>query len=103
MYRFRVTVQVLYGHFKEYLEASEKLNEISRARGWTEFTYWVPTVGTGNEFVAEADYADLATFQKEGDAFQTDPEAMEILRASGKHIVQGSARTELLETISEMA
>lgn len=103
MYRFRFTVQVLYGHFKEYLELSEKLNEISRARGWTEFTFWAPTVGTGNEFVAEAEYPDLATFQKEGDAFQSDAEAMEVARSSAQHIVQGSARSELFETISEVA
>jgi hypothetical protein len=102
MYRLRVTVQILYGHAKEYFEVSQRLNEISRSRGWTEFTFWVPTVGIGNEFVAEAEYPDLATFQKEGDAFQSDAEAMEVLRAGGQHIVQGSARSELFETISEV-
>jgi hypothetical protein len=101
MYRFRVTVQVRYGHFKEYYELLMRLNEISRERGWVEFTYWAPTVGIGNELVGEADYPDLAAFQKESDAFQLDSEAMEVLRESGEHIVQGSARTELLETIPE--
>jgi hypothetical protein len=103
MYRFRITVQILYGHAREYFELSQKLNEISRARGWTELTFWVPTVGTGNEFVAEAEYPDLATFQKEGDAFQSDAEAMEVARASGQHLVQGSLRSEIFETISGIA
>jgi hypothetical protein len=103
MYRFRVTVQVRYGHFKEYIEISEKLNEIARDRGWVEFRFWVPTVGTGNELVAEADYPDLATFQKEGDAFQVDAEAMQLLRSAGEHLVEGSVRSELLETLSEFA
>jgi hypothetical protein len=103
MYRFRVTVQVRYGHFKEYFEISQKLNEVARERGWVEFKFWVPTVGTGNELIAEADYLDLATFQKEGDAFQVDAEAMQLLRSGGEHLVEGSARTELFETLSDFA
>jgi hypothetical protein len=103
MFRSRVTVQVRYGHFREYLEVAEKLNEISRARGWAEWTFWVPTVGTGNEFIAEAEYPDLATFQKEGDAFQSDAEAMQVMRSSSEHVVEGSARSELYETAPQLA
>ena len=64
MYRFRLTAQVKYGHFKEYLELANKMNELSRERGWTEFTNWIHVVGTANELIAEADYPDLATFEK---------------------------------------
>jgi hypothetical protein len=101
MYRVRLTAQVKYGHFKEYYELSKKLNELSRQRGWTEYRLWVPTVGIGNEMVAEWDYPDLATFQKEGDAFMTDAEAMELNRSFAEHVVQGSVRSELLETMPE--
>ena len=103
MFRSRVIVQVRYGHFREYLEVAEKLNEISRARGWSEWTFWVPTVGTGNEFVAEAEYPDLASFQKEGDEFQSDAEAMQVFRSSSEHVVEGSARSELYETAPQLA
>jgi hypothetical protein len=103
MFRSRLTVQVRYGHFKEYLEIAEKLNEISRARGWAEWTFWVPTVGTGNEFIAEAEYPDLATFQKEGAEFQSDAEAMQVFRSSSEHVVEGSARSELYETAPQLA
>lgn len=34
MYRTRVTVQILYGHFKEHLETCHRLNELARSRGW---------------------------------------------------------------------
>ena len=49
MYRSRLIAQVKYGHFKDYLELSNKMNELIRARGWTEFSVWVHAVGTANE------------------------------------------------------
>ena len=103
MYRFRITVEVRYGHFAEYLKVAEQLNEIARARGWAEFTYWVPTVGRANECIGEAEYPDLATFQKESDAFSSDAEAMQVFRSNAEHVVQGSGHTELLETAPQLA
>jgi hypothetical protein len=101
MYRLRLIAQVKYGHFKEYFELSKKMNELIRERGWTEFTVWAPVVGVGNEVIAEADYPDLATFEKEGDAFQVDAEAMALNRSFAEHTVQGSARSELLSNIPD--
>ena len=103
MHRLRVHVQVRYGHFKEYLEVCGQLNELARSRGWIESTFWVPTVGTANELIIETDYPDLATFQREGDAFSADPEAMTLLRSTSELIVEGSARTELLEGAPSLA
>jgi hypothetical protein len=34
MYRLRGREQVLYGHFREYLETVQKLRELARERGW---------------------------------------------------------------------
>jgi hypothetical protein len=101
MYRLRLIAEVKYGHFKEYLELSTKMNELIRERGWTEFAVWSPAVGTANEVIAEADYPDLATFEKEGDAFQSDAEAMKLNRSFAEHTVQGSARSELLVTVPD--
>ena len=39
MYRFRTIAQVKYGHFKEYWEISRQLDQLTRERGWTAFTY----------------------------------------------------------------
>lgn len=103
MFRYRITVQVRYGHFKEYLEACQQLNQIARARGWVEATFWTPTVGTSNEFIIELDYPDLATFQREGDAFSSDPEAMKLNRSTIDFVVEGTGRSELLQTAPELA
>jgi hypothetical protein len=103
MYRYRITVQVRYGRFKDYLDACHQLNEIARARGWTEATFWTPTAGTSNEFVIELDYPDLATFQSGGDAFSADPEAMKLNRSTIDYIVEGTGRSELLQTAPDLA
>ncbi|HEU5010340.1 MAG TPA: NIPSNAP family protein, partial [Gaiellaceae bacterium] len=68
-------------------------NEIARARGWAEATFWVATVGTANELIAEADYPDLATFEREGDAQAADKEWMNVIRSTVDMVVQGSARS----------
>jgi hypothetical protein len=103
MYRFRFRAQVKYGHFKEFLTLWEQLNEVGRSRGWAEATFWVPTVGTANEFISEIEYPDLETFKRESDAFSADPEAMTLFRSSSEHVVEGSGHTELLERAPHLA
>ena len=100
MYQSRLIVQVKAGHFKEHLEILEKMNDQARSRGWTEATFHVPAVGIGNQFIAVTEYPDLASFEREGDAFFADPEAMALVKDAVGCIVDGSARSELLQTIS---
>jgi hypothetical protein len=103
MFRFRFRVQVRYGHFKEYFAQQQRLNEINKDRGWPQATFWVPTIGTSNELIGEIDYPDLATFQRVGEAFGSDAEAMGLMRSGIEHIVEGSGQTELFETPIELA
>ena len=103
MYRHRVHVQIRYGHFSDYLALAEQLNELARSRGWTESTFWTPSVGTANEFIIETDYPDLSTFQREGEAFQADAEAMKLLRTGIEHVIESSGHDELLETAPQLA
>jgi hypothetical protein len=66
-------------------------------------TFWGPLSGANNEFVAEYDYPDLATFQAQGDAAQTDPEFMKIFRGTADLIYPQSARTELYQSAGQIA
>lgn len=101
MFRSRRYAQVVYGHFNEYLKAQVELNAICRKRGWPESSIWTTVVGIGNEVVLEDEYADLASFQKVGDAFQSDVEAMKIFRSTSNLVVQGSVRSELFEEVKK--
>lgn len=101
MYRHRAYVQVVYGHFNEFLKATLELNAIARKRGWPESSIWVPVVGTGNVLVLEEEYPDLASFAKVGEAFQSDAEAMKIYRSTSSLVVQGSVHDELFEEVKK--
>ena len=103
MVRARFTIQVRYGHFAEYLKAMEQLNAIARGRGWAEATFWVATVGAANELIAEVDYPDLATFEREGEAQSSDAEWMKVIRSTVDIAVQGTGRSELLQTAPQLA
>jgi hypothetical protein len=103
MVRTRFIAQVRYGHFAEYLKAAEQLNEIARKRGWAEATFWVPAAGAVNEFIAEVDYPDLATFDRENAAQFSDAEWMKVIRSTVDLVVQGTGRSEILQTAPQLA
>jgi hypothetical protein len=98
MYRYRYRVQVRVGHFREHLANLEALNELARKRGWPETNFWVPTAGMANEFIGEIDYPDLATFERVREESGADAQAMGLMRSGIEHLVEGSARSEILET-----
>ena len=103
MYRHRLRQQILYGHFREFIEIAEALNGRARERGWAESTFWAPTVGAANEVIVETEYPDLATFQRENEAFYSDAEVMKQVRRLSEHVVQGSVHDELLEQAPHIA
>ena len=102
MYRSRTYRQVIYGRVNDYMKATQELNAIARKRGWPESTIWFPVVGPENEVVTEEEYPDLNTFGKVLDAFYADADAMKILRNTKGMIVQGSARSELVQEMKDL-
>jgi hypothetical protein len=98
-FRVQQIATVKYGHFGAYLKTVKELERIGQERGWSPTRVLVPTVGANNEIVLENEYPDLASFQAENDAFYKDEQAFEIFRLAAEHIVEGSARTALLEDV----
>jgi hypothetical protein len=72
-YRLRLIGVVEYGHFGEYMKSWKKVDDLMQARGWVSSRVLVPTAGPNNEIVAEFEYPDLATFEKENKAFLRRP------------------------------
>jgi hypothetical protein len=101
MYRHRAYQQVVYGRFNDFLKTIEGLNAVAHQRGWPESSVWAPVVGTGNEAVLEAEYADLASFARVNSSFYSDAEAMKLYRGLAQFIVQGSAHDELIEMVTK--
>ena len=87
--------------FREFLKANEDLNQLCKEHGWATATFLVPVIGGVNEFVAEYEYPDLATFLKENAAQMCDPEFLAIFRASADLVYPQSALTELYQDASD--
>jgi hypothetical protein len=103
MYRQRIRQQVLYGQFREYMEIAQEVISLRQRLGLAEPTLWAPTVGTGNEIIWELEYPDLATFQRENEAFYADAGLMKQWRRLWEHAVQDSTHDELLQTAPHIA
>lgn len=59
--------------------------------------------GAGNDLVIETEYPDLVAFEREHQAFTSDPESMKLPRSMADHVVQGSARDGLWQTAPQIA
>jgi hypothetical protein len=103
MYRTRIHQEVIYGHFREFMEVAGSFQALMRKRGWAEGTLWTPTAGQGNVVIWDTEYPDLASFQRESEAVYSDKEVMDVIRQFGQHVVQGSVHTELLEEAPNLA
>jgi hypothetical protein len=103
MYRQRIHQQILYGQFREYMEIAEEVIALRRKLGLATPVLWAPVFGTGNEVVWEIEYGDLATFERENEAFYSDAEVMEQWRRLWQHAVQGSIQDELLQEAPRIA
>lgn len=84
------------------MTAGEEFNKLAAEKGWTQATLWMPTVGE-SELVWEADYPDLATFQRETEEQFTDPDAMAVFqKLDGIEMVR-TGLSELLQTAPSFA
>lgn len=103
MYRQRIRQQVLYGQFREYMEIANEVIALRQKLGLAAAMLWVPMFGTANDVVWEIDYPDLATFQRENEAFYSDADVMKEWRRLWQLAVQGSTHDELLEEAPHIA
>jgi len=103
MYRQRSRQQIVYGQFREYIEIAEEVIALRRKLGLTEPRLWASTFGTANEVIWEVEYPDLASFQRENEAFYSDPDVMQQWRRLWQYVVQGSIQDELLEEAPRIA
>jgi hypothetical protein len=98
MYQSINRVTVRYGKFREYHSAMQHLNEICRERGWVQGRLLVPMAGVDNEYIMQHDYDSLANYEREGEAFYSDPEAMKVFRDAAAFVIEGTSRSEILQS-----
>ena len=96
--RYRWSCQILYGHYTGFMEIQKQKIEVAQARGWVEAKFWVTSAGYLNDFTIERDYETLEQLAAELAERENDFEFMRLMRESYKLVVQGSVKTELLQT-----
>ena len=103
MVRERVIQTVKYGKFREARDAIEELNQACKQKGLRELTCWAPVAGVSNEIIIETEYGSLADFEREQAAFYSDPDTMKAWRSVAEYIIEGSGRSELIESAPALA
>jgi hypothetical protein len=97
MIQFQMRAVVKYGKFREYHSAMEQLNEIARLRGWAAMRLFVPVAGLNNEYIVQAEYPNLAEYERENAEFSSDAEAMKVFRSTSELVIEGTSRSELFD------
>jgi hypothetical protein len=85
------------------MQIADEVVALRRKLGLAEPRLWAPVVGTANEIVWEFDYPDLATFERENEAFYAEAESMKAWRRLWELTVQGSIKDELLQEAPHIA
>lgn len=95
MVRERIVQTIKYGQFREALTILKDLNQLCVEKGLRPLTFWAPVAGANNELVIESEYATLADYERESDAFYGDADLMKVWREAASYVIEGSSRSEL--------
>ena len=81
MYRERqlITVSDLDG-WNEVVAIVEESNKLCATKGWTQGTLYTRTIGRFNELCLEREFPDLATYERETKAWETEPHLESLFR-----------------------
>ncbi len=79
MYRVRSVIKLTGEGWNGAIDNVQRINEIAKQRGWQQATVWTQTFGPFNEIAIEVEYPDLATYERETNAFLADEEAMKLV------------------------
>jgi len=101
MYRNRYhTYPKTYADFGKSLELAAEYKKLAAAKGWAQGTHWIPMTGEGYEIIGDFDYPDLATYQREGESQEGDPDWAEFWRKVDVVEMTRPPYSELLETLT---
>lgn len=95
--RMHITVRDLAG-WNECLSLMHEIDGIQAAAGRATATIWTQVAGPYNELIAEIDYPDLATYEREMQATNSDPQITKLSGRFSELGVEGKGYNELFMT-----
>jgi len=102
MFRLQFHYQVRLGEFRQFYDLFEQLDKVVIKKGLHRSTLWGGTVGNLNNAVTFTEYETISDFWNDVNAFQADPDCMNLWRQMGRH-VEGIPRSELWESAVQIA
>lgn len=82
----------------ELLRLGDEFNKLLADKGWTQGTFWMPVAGE-TEVIAEFDYPDAATFERETLGIAKEPD---LFALGGKIWAVDSVRPPISELLNPM-
>jgi hypothetical protein len=84
--------------WNEAMALCDEYNKLAADKGWAQGTFWMHTVGDGTEIIGEFDFADLASFEREGEEGMKAPDAVALWRKFDALDTVRRGYSELLQT-----
>ncbi|MGH2694438.1 MAG: NIPSNAP family protein [Actinomycetota bacterium] len=99
----RWSCEIRYGYYREVFDSLQEVNDLCKQRGLKPMRFWLPIAGPDNRIVGEIEYADLAEYDREQEAFLQDADIMKAVRKGSEYVVQGTSHTEVLMSATQIA
>jgi hypothetical protein len=103
MVRLRLLRQVRQEHYRQALEVAEEMSAIQRDRGWPEGTHWLGFAGPADTLITEMEFSTLRYLEEWQEDSDADAEYTSLRQQMAAHLVEGSARVEILKTAHHLA
>jgi pantothenate kinase len=103
MVRLRLIRQVRQEHYRQALEVVEEMSAIQRDRGWPEGTHWLGFAGPADTLITEMEFSSLRSLEEWQEDSDADAEYTSLRQQMAAHLVEGSARVEILKTAHQLA
>jgi hypothetical protein len=101
--RLRLIRQVRQEHYRQALEVAEEMSAIQRDRGWPEGTHWLGVGGPADTLISEMEFSSLRSLEEWQEDSDSDAEYTGLRLQMAGHVVEGSARVEILKTAPHLA
>jgi pantothenate kinase len=101
--RLRFIRRVRQEHFRQALEVAMEMSALQRDRGWPEETHWVGLGGPADTLITEMEFSSLRSLEDWQGQSDADAEYSSLRQQAAAHIVEGSARVEILQTAHQLA
>jgi pantothenate kinase len=103
MVRLRLIRQVRQEHYRQALAVAEEMSAIQRDRGWPEGTHWLGFAGPADTLITEMEFSSLRSLEEWQEDADADAEYTSLRQQMAAHLVEGSARVEILKTAHHLA